>query len=198
MKTLNYLLKAFGYCDLHDFSTTVFKLFYLHNLRITIPLIITIGTIREFIEVSVGLNITFIIAFIYLIIAETQTGIKAAIRKKDEKFQSRKFGRMFFKIGVYIGIMYMLNSFAKNTPTGTLIGFEINPFGWLYYIVLVGIVFQMVISYLENLSFLGYAEAKGILGVVLRKYNQWFEFDGTKNADNFNTNNNGSSITGQD
>jgi hypothetical protein len=190
MKFLNYILKAFGYCDAQDFSTTVFKLFYFDNLKITLPIIVSLGTIREFVEVSTGLNLAALIAFVWLCSAEFYTGVKAAIIKKKERIQSRKMGRMILKIGVYIQILWLLNSFAVNVENREIIGFEINPFGWLYYIVLVGIVFQMVISYLENLSILGYSEAKGLLGVILRKFNTWFEFDGSKNADNFKSDNN--------
>jgi hypothetical protein len=39
-------------------------------------------------------------------------------------------------------------------------------------VVMVAIVFQLVISYLENLGNLGYKEAKGIAGIVLRRYNK--------------------------
>ena len=65
-----------------------------------------------------------------------------------------------------------------------VLGLEINPFEWLYYVFFTGVIFQLIISYLENLASLGYNEAKGIIGIILRKYNKWFEFDGTKNADN--------------
>ncbi|QEE51033.1 hypothetical protein FUA48_16050 [Flavobacterium alkalisoli] len=181
---LNYLLKGFGYANTNDLCTTVFKLFYMKNLKVTLPLIVSLGTIREFIEGSLGLDIMVVGAFVWLCAAEFQTGIKVALKKKGERIQSRKLGRMFLKIGVYIQILALLYTFASKMESKVIVGFEINPFGWLYYIVFVGIVFQMVISYLENLSALGYAEAKGLHGVVLRKFNKWFEFDGTKNGDN--------------
>jgi hypothetical protein len=193
MKAINYFLKGFGFENVHDFLSTTFKIFYIGKLKITIPIIITLGTLREFIEVSLGLNLMAIVAFVWLIIAEFQTGVRASLKKKDERIQSRKIGRMFLKIGVYLQILWLLNSFSKNVESKEIAGFEINPFDWLYYIFLIGVIFQMVVSYLENLSSLGYREAKGILGVVLRKFNKWFEFDGTKDADNFNINKNGSS-----
>lgn len=179
-----YLLKGFGYQSLNDLSTTVFKIFYLNNIKITMPIIISLGTIREFIEGCMGLDLAIIIAFVWLLCAEFQTGIKVAVKKKNERIKSRKIGRMILKIGVYIQILWVLYTFSSKMKNTEFIGFEINPFGWLYYIVFIGIVFQMVISYLENLSALGYSEAKGIHGVILRKFNKWFEFDGTKNADN--------------
>jgi hypothetical protein len=142
------------------------------------------GTIRYYFEQSIGVDIVVYIAFSFLIIAETQTGIKASIKVKNKRFRSRPFGRMFFKLFTYTTLLFVLNSFSSRIKTPELLGFEVNPFQWLYYVVFAGIIFQLVISWLENLSVLGYSEAKGLLGVVLRKYNKWFEFDGTKNAEN--------------
>lgn len=181
---ITYILKGFGYKSLDDLSTTLFKFLYMKNAKLTVPIVITVGTVREFIEQMMGLDVYVIIAFILLICFEFQTGLKVAMKKKNERFQSRKFGRMFLKIAVYIQMLWVLYQFSSKMATKEFIGFEINPFGWLYYIVFVGIVFQMVISYLENLSALGYDEAKGLHGVVLRRFNKWFEFDGTKDGDN--------------
>lgn len=184
-KLFNYILQGFGYVNSQDFMTTVFKCFYFGDLKIFLTVAITFGTIREFIIDNSGLDIIFWIAFSFLIIAEWQTGVKVDI-KRGNKFKSRKFGRMILKIGVYIGIMVLLHSFAKSTKTIVFEGFELNPFGWVYYVVVVAITFQMLISWLENLGNLGYKEAGGLAGIILRKYNKWFEFDGNKDGDNFN------------
>ena len=90
---------------------------------------------------------------------------------------------MILKIGVYITIITLLHNFAQSTKRIAFEGFEINPFGWVFYVIVVAITFQTLISYLENLGNLGYKEAKGIAGIVLRKYNKWFEFDGNQNGD---------------
>lgn len=185
MKLLNYILQGFGYLDFHDFQTTTFKMFYFGNLKLFVTISITLGTIREFIVTSTGLDVIFWAVFVFLIIAEWQTGMKVDMMKRGNKFQSRKFGRMVLKIGVYIAILLSLFALSETTKNKSFIGFEINPLGWLYYVVMVAIVFQLVISYLENLGNLGYKEAKGIAGIVLRRYNKWFEFDDTKDGDSF-------------
>ena len=186
MKLINYILQGFGYLDFHDFLTTTFKMFYFGNLKLFFGLAISLGTIREFIITSTGLDIIFWAVFVFLIIAEWQTGLKVDVIKRGNKFQSRKFGRMVLKIGVYITILLALFALSETTKKITFIGFDVNPLGWLYYVVMIAIVFQLVISYLENLGNLGYKEARGIAGIVLRKYNKWFEFDGTQDGDNFN------------
>ena len=80
---------------------------------------------------------------------------------------------MILKIGVYINILFLLHTLASRTKTLSLgDSFEINPFMWLYYTVFTAIILQLVISYLENLGSLGYKEAKGLVGIILRKYNK--------------------------
>lgn len=186
MKLINYILQGFGYLDVQDFQTTAFKMFYFGNLKAFIAISLTLGTIREFIITSTGLDVIFWCVFVFLIIAEWQTGMKVDMIKRGNKFQSRKFGRMVLKIGVYIAILLALFALSETTKHKSFIGFDVNPLGWLYYVVMVAIVFQLVISYLENLGNLGYKEARGIAGIVLRKYNKWFEFEGDQNGDNFN------------
>jgi hypothetical protein len=189
MKDLNYILQGFGYFDFHDFQTTILKGFYVSNYKPMVFLSITLGTVRSFVEGVMGLDIFVILVFVFLIIAEWQTGIRADLVKRNSKFKSRKLGRMILKIGVYNGILLMLYTFSSKTKSIDFIGFDINPMGWLYYMVFVAIVFQLVISYFENLGVLGYKEAKGISGIVLRRYNKWFEFDGEKDGDVFDNNN---------
>jgi hypothetical protein len=186
---LKYILQGFGFETIKDFNTTCFKAFYLADMKLFIITSISLGTIREFIVLNTGLDIVFWGAFIFLIIAEWQTGLRVALKSGD-KFRSRKFGRMILKIGVYVAILWMLHSFSKATKIMVFDGFELNPFAWLYYVVVVAITFQMFISWLENLGNLGYNEAKNIAGIVLRKFNKWFEFEGQKNGDNFEFNNN--------
>lgn len=182
-RPIDYKLQGFGYFDLHDFYTTLIKTTTPKLLVLMSVTSITLGAIREFIEKAMGLDILVLGVFVFLIIAEWQTGIKADMKKRNSKFQSRKMGRMILKIGVYNGILLMLYTFASKTKSLDFVGFEVNPLAWLYYAVFIGIIFQLVISYLENLGVLGYSEAKGLAGIVLRKYNKWFDFDGEKDGD---------------
>lgn len=183
MKFINYLLKGFGFLNFDDFKTTTFKLLYQKNGDVVLSFSVFLGLLREIIENALGLDIFVVFVFVLLIIAEWQTGLKADILKRQKKFKSRKFGRMILKIGVYIFILFMLNILSSKTTHLDFDGFELNPFRAVYYIVFVAIIMQLIISYFENLGVLGYSEAKGIAGIVLRKYNKWFEFDGEKDGD---------------
>lgn len=184
MNYLNYLLKGFGYRSSDDFLTTTFKMMYIKNGEILIALSFTLGLLRELIQDALGLDILVVFVLVLLIVAEWWTGLRADILKRKRKFKSRKFGRMILKIGVYVFILFMLNILATKTEHLSFDGFELNPFKAIFYIMFVAIVFQLLISYLENLAVLGYTEARGLAGVVLRKYNKWFEFDGEKDGDN--------------
>lgn len=184
MRNLDYILKGFGYDNLTDFKTTVFKIYYLNCANCLGILASIAGSVRMFLEQSLGLDILVTGVFVMLIIFEMQTGIKASVIKNNQKVRSRKIGRMLLKIGVYICILFMLHTLASRMKFPQPFELDLNPFMWLYYTFFIVIVFQLFLSYLENLSTLGYAEARGLIGVILRKYNKWFEFDGSKDADN--------------
>lgn len=184
MSQLKYILKGFGYDNVNDFLTTNFKIFYIPNAQLALTFTGVLGTIRMFSETYLGLDLVVLSVFVLLIVAETTTGMKVALKIKKHRIQSRKIGRMLLKIGIYIFIVFMLYSLSSRMKNPSVLGIELNPFEWLYYVFFTGIIFQLVISYLENLAALGYDEANGIMGIILRKYNKWFEFDGSKNADN--------------
>jgi hypothetical protein len=183
VKEINYLLKGFGYDDGQDLFTTLFRIFYVDKASVLLFLSAALGTFRVFTKDFLGLDVAVFMALIFLIIAEVYTGTKASMKKRGERIKSRKMGRMIFKIGVFASILYVLHTFASKMQSPTVLGLEVNPYEWLYYIVFTGIVFQLLISWLENLATLGYSEANGLVGIILRKYNKWFEFDGTKNPD---------------
>jgi len=183
---LSYLLQGFGFKSSSDFLESTFTVVVHPAFKKTaVSASLIIATLITWLENTTGVDVTVLVFFVYLICAEFQTGLKVAMMKNGERFKSRKFGRMIVKIGVYVMIVIMLHNFAERFTIPNLLGFEVSPFIWLYYTVFIMVIFQLLISYLENLSSLGYREMKGIVGFVLRKYNKWFEFDGTKDGDSF-------------
>lgn len=176
MKTLNYYLQSFGFSDSLDYARATFprsfKVAYFGGL---------FGLIRICLQEVAGMDLAVFVSFVLLIIAEFHTGVKVDRIKRKKKFQSRKAGRMILKVGTYMFILVLLNSFSKGINFPEIAGFDVNPFQWLYYAVFITIVFQLFISWLENLSCLGYKESATIIGVLLKKFNKWFELDGDKN-----------------
>lgn len=180
MGKVTYILKGFGFSSIADYLHALFS----PNTTVIIASI-SLATLRVSIFTYTGLDMVVIAAFVFLIIAEFQTGLRVSMSIKMERFKSRKFGRMILKIGTYISIVVVLHTFSKRMEVPNVLGFDINPFLWLYYMVFTAIVFQLFISWMENLGCLGYKETKSIAGFVLRKFNKWFEFDGKKdNGDN--------------
>ena len=171
-----YLLKSFGFQSESEYWHTIDKAFLMKMPDV----MLLIAVLGKLVEEYTGMQIAVIVAFCLLVIAETFTGIKVAVKVKNESFQSRKFGRMILKIGTYIFILSLINVFAKNIDVPDIFGMSLNPFIWLYHTVFVAIIFQLLISYFENLGLLGYQESKSILGFILRKFNTIFEFDGRK------------------
>jgi hypothetical protein len=175
MNKIRFILKGFGFNSLSEFSTSIIK---PDASRLAASA--ALGAMRLLVAGYTGLDFVVFLAFVVLIIAEFQTGLKVSIKVKGERFKSRLFGRMILKIGTYVMIVSVLFAFASKVSMPSLLGFEINPFMWLYHSVFIAIVFQLFISWMENLGCLGYHESKTIAGFVLRKFNKWIEFDGTK------------------
>lgn len=174
-----YILKSFGFSNLTDYWCTVDKAYLLKMPDV----MFAISVLGILIERYTGMQIAVIVAFCVLICAETYTGLKVAFKVKNESFKSRKFGRMILKIGTYLFILSLINVFAKNMDVPDVWGMSLNPFVWLYHSVFVAIIFQLLVSYFENLGLLGYAESKTIAGFILKKFNKIFEFDGRKDND---------------
>jgi magnesium-transporting ATPase (P-type) len=175
MNMIRFLLKGFGYKDAADLGSTTFKMDGILWVASA-----WLGTFRYFLKDSTGLDLAVFLAFVVLIIFEFQTGLKVSMKIKGERFKSRKFGRMILKIGTFVAIVMVLHAFSIKMVVPSVLGFELNPFLWLYYMVFMAIVFQLFISWMENLGCLGYKETRTIAGFVLRKFNKWFEFDGSK------------------
>ena len=173
MITLNYILQGFGFKNTQDFLQSTFG--HLNSLSI-----IKMDIILSFLFASVhflfGFNHLFLTAFVVLLVFEWITGVQAS-RKRGEKHESRKFGRMLLKIAIYLVIIYILHTLSANADFPSVAGFEFDPFHWLYWIVLIGIIWQLVVSLLENLDGLGFRFAKVLLKIINKKFYKTFELD---------------------
>jgi hypothetical protein len=84
-------------------------------------------------------------------------------------------GRMFLKVGVYLLVLFILQSFKEGLKFPEISTYELDPFIVLYWAFLTGVIYQLFKSLLENLEALGYKEAKGILGYITRKFGNDFK-----------------------
>ena len=69
------------------------------------------------------------------------------------------------------------HTFSANVDFPSIGGFEFDPFHWLYWIVLIAIIWQLVVSLLENLDSLGFRFAKVLLKIINKKFYKTFELD---------------------
>lgn len=168
MKNINYLLNAFGFMSWQDckFSTIGFV-----NLEI-----VSVSAILALVKTLFGVDWVFFSAYIVLILFEWITGVKASL-KKGEKHESRKLGRMIFKIGVYSLVILILNTFHTHLHFPVVFGYEIDPFVWLYWVTLFVIIWQLFISVLENLDTLGFKWAKVLQRIINNKFYKQFDLN---------------------
>ncbi len=164
MKTLNFILQGFGFKNWLDFKISTFGYIALNTTKTASVL----AAITTFIEEAFGFNHKFLISYVVLIICEWITGV-AASYKKGEKHESRKLGRMLLKVMVYSLLIYIPNTFQKESQFPEIAGYEIDPFIWLYWIVLFVIIWQLLVSLLENLDVLDFKFAKILLKIINKK-----------------------------
>jgi hypothetical protein len=164
MKTLNFILDGFGFKDWIDFKASAFGFITLKTIN-TASFFTGLVT---FVDSAFGFNHKFLIAYVVLIVGEWLTGVLASY-KKGEKHESRKLGRMMLKIAVYSLMIYIPNTFQKESHFPEVLGYELDPFMWLYWIVIFVIIWQLIISVLENLKNLQFKFAGILLKVINKK-----------------------------
>lgn len=173
MKNINFLLRAFGFKSLEDFQWSSigfvnFKIF-------------EISAIWGAVKMLFGVDWAFFLAYIVLILFEWYTGVRASY-SNGEKHESRKLGRMIFKICVYSIVLFVLNQFHSHVDFPVVFGYEIDPFVWLYWVTLFVIIWQLFISILENLDTLGYKWAKVLQRIINNKFYKQFELKDDDNS----------------
>jgi hypothetical protein len=173
MSFLNFILQGFGFDNLNDFRLSAFK-HMITSKVVTWSLIV--GFLESFLQTYLGLPLIVFSSFVLLNLLEFHTGVLVA-KRKGKNIESRKMGRMFLKVGVYLLILFMLQSFMTGLKFPEVSNYEIDPFIVLYWAFLTGVIYQLFKSLLENLEGLGYKEANGILGYITRKFGNDFKSD---------------------
>ncbi len=178
MKTIDFILKGFGFENLQDFKVSAFG--FVLTSKIT-KVTAFLALVASFLHDLLGVKPMFLGAYCVLIIFEWYTGIKASY-KQGKPHQSRKMGRMLFKIAVYSIPVYILNQFHTHSHFPMIMDYEIDPFVWLYWAVLIGIIWQLLISLLENLAVLGFKWATMLIRIINKKFYEKFGIDENHNG----------------
>jgi hypothetical protein len=144
MKFWLNVLKGYDYHSFSDFATSLAPS-YKYNLM---ALSIGLSAIASGIQYVFGLNWQAFTAFLVVMVWELLSGIKAS-RIKGEKFSSMRLSRFGFKTAQYlilVAVPYLLSESFR--VQGKTIAAEV--LDWLYLFLVVQIVFENVISILEN------------------------------------------------
>jgi phage-related holin len=152
-----------------EFFSSTFGFFIKKNVFL---LSITLGCVAEFTHDMLGLDPYVYSAFVLLIALEFITGIKASL-KEGKKIQSKRFGRVILKLGVYTMMIGILNIFSTRLYVPELFGQRINIYAIIYFTMLNLLTSQLILSLLENLSRLGFEETSKIykaIAKILKKY----------------------------
>lgn len=170
---MKILLKSLGFDSVQDFVHSTFRLLESDNYKAW-SVASAIGGLITFLT---GLKSYVLFFFVVLIIFEFWTGLRVSMKIRKQKIQSRKMWRMFIKICIYVFLLTIINGLSKQVDVPKIGGFEMNPLVWLYYAVFVGIIFQLVVSVLENLANLGYKETSKLIGPIIRKTSSFIDYD---------------------
>lgn len=164
---------AFGFTDFYDFCSSAFK--FMDN-----PKVLTIGAsmglLASFVEQTIGMKAVVFLCFIILSVLEFITGIGAALRQ-GKKIQSHKLPRTLIKTIVYTIIIAIMHILSQHFFQGTIAGFEINIYKWMYYSVVNIVILQLFISVFENLAKMGYGDSIKIVKFFKNKLNKWLDLD---------------------
>ncbi len=165
MKIINYYLQGFGFASGKEYIASTFG-FMASSKVITWSGLVALAS--TFLQDYLGFSFMVFSAFVALNIFEFSTGVKAS-KKRGEKVESRKMGRMFLKVGTYITIIWMLHSFKNGFDFPEILEFELNPFPILYWAFIAGVIYQLFKSLLENMNALGWKEAGGALARIIHQ-----------------------------
>ncbi len=178
MKTLTFLLQAFGFVSLQDLSKSTFG--FVTNKALVIGSVTSIFT-AELSLILFGVKWVFFLAYVGLIILEWATGVWASLHR-SEKHESRKLGRMLLKVFIYSLLIALLNQMTKIDFKYSFME-SFNPFLWLYWVMISIIIWQLWVSVLENLDCLGFRFAKVALKVINKNFENKLNVKDDENSD---------------
>ena len=108
MKHLNPAFDTLGFKDTASFVESTF---HPNNINFSLIMSSIFGCIAYFIESFLGFEAMVAVAIVILFTLEIVTGIKASL-KEGECFSSKKLGRGFLKMMIYM--LYMLITLNDN------------------------------------------------------------------------------------
>ena len=130
----------------------------------------------------IGIGFVAWLLYMALIVFDLTTGTIVAIKVRKEQFNIRKFARGVLRMMIYtilIGLVHMLSVFMPVPEFMSTHG--LNPYSWIFYVVLHTTVVLMLMKVLKNAGRLGWLESALILRILHKKLNSWFDISDEDN-----------------
>lgn len=124
------------------------------------------------ISISFGLNNTAFAALLVVFVTELVSGITASVIRK-EKISSLKLSRFAVKVTCYLVLIWVTYSF-KESFEHSKDGCAAVLFDWMHIFLVVQIVFENIISILENVSVIGGKDKTALIQKITEKLNSIF------------------------
>lgn len=159
MKHLHLTLDSLGFKDSTSFVESTF---HPNNFNASLIMSSILGSIAYVIEHFLGFESMVGLALVILFTMEIVTGIKASI-KEGEDFNSKKLGRGFFKMAIYMAMIGSAHLLATYVKIKAIFGLEFNYYEWIHYSAFNFVLIQLFISNIENFNRLGWTEFIPIL-----------------------------------
>lgn len=160
---LNYIVTNFGFSGNVDFSNS---LIHKNLIMFSLPLAATSSVV----QLLFGLETLTIIAFVALVTLELITGLTAS-KINHVPIVSNKFGRFGLKLGVWITLMFVINSLKLQYKD--IGGFDTVAnmlFTWLHGTLFIYVNLEYLISVLENLSVISGKKTDGLISIIKKKF----------------------------
>jgi hypothetical protein len=173
-KILNYLVTNFGFDSNLEFTNS---LIHKNLIVFSLPLATTSSIIQTFF----GLESLTITAFVVLVTLELVTGLTAS-KLTHTPIVSDKFGRFGLKLGVWLILMFVLNSLKlQYKDVGGFDTIANLLFTWLHGVLFIYVNLEYLISVLENLAVISGKNNDTIVKVIKKKFFRTIDEEDPKN-----------------
>ncbi len=154
MKHLNSTFDTLGFKNSASFVESTF---HPNNINFSLIMSTILGCIAYFVESFLGFESMVAVAILILFTLEVITGIKASL-KEGEFFNSKKLGRGFLKMMIYMLMIGAANLLAIHVKIKPILGWSFNYYEWIHYTAFNFVILQLFISNIENFNRLGWTE----------------------------------------
>lgn len=166
---LDNIFKEVGFDSTHHFVESTI---HPNSIKQATVLSLFFGTLAVWFENTFGILPIIGLCIVLLFLMEVFTGILAS-KKNNIGFKSKKFPAGFIKLGVYFVFIGIANMLQNNMPVKAILGYELDYYSFAHYVFLNFVIFQYMISNLENFETLGWNKNIPLLG----KIKTWIDFE---------------------